>query len=71
MDMKTSKRIPPRTPKYHRLTSEKCVIIWTLKKECKIAVKAAKRRGGTRPPGQAWPSAHIRRSLRLKPALLA
>ena len=23
MDMKTSKRIPPGTPKYHRLTSEK------------------------------------------------
>ena len=22
MDMKTSKRIPPGTPKYHRLTSE-------------------------------------------------
>ena len=27
--------------------------------------------GSTRPPGQAWPSAHVRRSLRLKPALLA
>ena len=37
----------------------------------RIAVKAAKRRGGTRPPGQGWPSAHIRRNLRLKPALLA
>ena len=112
MDMKTSKRIPPGTPKYHRLTSENRIIIWTLKKEGKsetyiaarigcsvstisreldrnkgkkgyrhkkaqsmaqhrIAVKAAKRRGGTRPPRQAWPSAHIRRSLRLKPALLA
>ena len=32
----------------------------------RIAVKAAKRRGGTRPPGQTWPSAHIRRNLRLK-----
>ena len=108
MDMKTSKRIPPGTPKYHRLTSENRIIIWTLKKEGKsetyiaarigcsvstisreldrnkgkkgyrhkkaqgmaqhrIAVKAAKRRGGTRPPGQGWPSAHIRRNLRLKP----
>ncbi|MDY5596768.1 MAG: hypothetical protein SPG40_04640 [Kiritimatiellia bacterium] len=37
----------------------------------RIAAKAAKRRGFTRPPGQAWPSAHIRRSLRLKPDLLA
>ena len=27
----------------------------------RVAVKAAKRRGGTRPPGQGWPSAHIRR----------
>ena len=110
MDMKTSKRIPPGTPKYHRLTSENRIIIWTLKKEgksyisarigCSVstiareldrnkgkkgcrhkkaqgkanrraAAKAAKRRGFTRPPGQAWPSAHIRRSLRLKPDLLA
>ena len=31
--MKTSKRIPPGTPKYHRLTSENRIIIWTLKKE--------------------------------------
>ena len=43
-DMKTSKRTPPGTPKYHRLTSEKRIIIWMLKKEGKIAVKAAKRR---------------------------
>ena len=35
MDMKTSKRIPPGTPKYHRLTSENRIIIWTLKKEGK------------------------------------
>lgn len=42
--MKTSKRTPSGTPKYHRLTSEKRIIIWTLKKEGKIAVKAAKRR---------------------------
>ena len=35
MDMKTSKRTPPGTPKYHRLTSEKRIIIWTLKKEGK------------------------------------
>ena len=32
MDMKTSKRIPPWTPKYHRLTSENRIIIWALKK---------------------------------------
>ena len=101
MDMKTSRRIPPGTPKYHRLTSENRIIIWILKKGGKsetyiaarigcpvstisreldrnkgkanrrAAAKAAKRRGGTRPPGQAWPSAHIRRDLRLKPALQA
>ena len=53
-DMKTAKRTPPGTPKYHRLTSEKRIIIWTLKKEGKIAVKAAKRRGGTRPRGQGF-----------------
>ena len=35
MDMKTSKRIPPGTPKYHRQTSENRIIIWTLKKEGK------------------------------------
>ena len=61
MDMNTSKRIPPGTPKYHRLTGENHIIIWTLKKEGEIAVKAAKRRGGTRPPGQGWPSAQTTR----------
>ena len=35
MDMKTSKRIPPGTPKYHRLTGENHIIIWTLKKKGK------------------------------------
>ena len=35
MDMKTSKRIPPGTPKYHRLTGENRIIIWTLKKKGK------------------------------------
>ena len=35
MDMKTFKRIPPGTPKYHRLTSENRILIWILKKEGK------------------------------------
>ena len=35
MDMNTSKRIPPGTPKYHRLTGENHIIIWTLKKKGK------------------------------------
>ena len=32
MDTKKSKRIPLGTPGYHRLTMEKRIIIWTLKK---------------------------------------
>ena len=45
MDMKTSKRIPPGTPKYHRLTSENRIIIWTLKKEGKSETYIAARIG--------------------------
>ena len=33
MDMKTSKRIPPGTPKYHRLTDEKRTIIEMLREK--------------------------------------
>ena len=36
-----------------------------------VPARAACGDGSTRPPGQAWPSAHIRRDLRLKPALHA
>ena len=36
MDMKTSKRIPPGTPKYHRLTDEKRTIIEMLRRRSKI-----------------------------------
>ena len=32
MDTKKSNRIPLGTPRYHRLTMEKRIIIWTLKK---------------------------------------
>ena len=39
MGTKTSKRIPPGTPKYHRLTSENRIIIWTLKKEGRSRTK--------------------------------
>ena len=35
MDTKKSKRVPPGTPGYHRLTPEKRIIIWTLRKERK------------------------------------
>ena len=45
MDMKTSRRIPPRTPKYHRLTSENRIIIWTMKKEGKSETYIAARIG--------------------------
>lgn len=45
MDMKTSKRIPPGTPKYHRLTSENRIIIWMLKKEGKSETYIAARIG--------------------------
>lgn len=45
MDMKTSKRIPPGTPKYHRLTSENRIVIWTLKKEGKSETYIAARIG--------------------------
>ena len=45
MDMKTSKRIPPGTPKCHRLTSENRIIIWTLKKEGKSETYIAARIG--------------------------
>lgn len=45
MDMKTSKRIPPGTPKYHRLISENYIIIWTLKKEGKSETYIAARIG--------------------------
>ena len=45
MDMKTSKRIPPGTPKYHRLTSENRIIIWTLKKEGRSRTYIAARIG--------------------------
>ena len=45
MDMKTSKRIPPGTPKCHRLTSENRIIIWTLKKEGRSETYIAARIG--------------------------
>lgn len=45
MDMKTSKRIPPGTPKYHRLTNENRIIIWTPKKEGKSETYIAARIG--------------------------
>ena len=42
MDIKTKTVAPPRAPKYHRLTSENRIIIWTLKKEGKSPAYIAK-----------------------------
>jgi IS30 family transposase len=42
MDTKKSKRIPLGTPGYHRLTMEKRIIIWTLKKAGKSQSEMAK-----------------------------
>ena len=45
MDTETKKRTPPGTPKYHRLTGENRIIIWTLKKEGKLGTYIAARIG--------------------------
>ena len=45
MDTKTSKHAPPGVPKYHRLTSENRIIIWTLKKEGRSRTYIAARIG--------------------------
>ena len=42
MDTKKSNRIPLGTPGYHRLTMEKRIIIWTLKKAGKSQSEMAK-----------------------------
>lgn len=42
MDTKKSNRIPLGTPRYHRLTMEKRIIIWTLKKAGKSQSEMAK-----------------------------
>ena len=48
MDTKKSKRVPPGTPGYHRLTSEKRIIIWTLRKERKSQEEIAEAVGCNR-----------------------
>lgn len=45
MDAKTKTAAPPRASKYHRLTSENRIMIWTLKKEGKSPAYIAKRIG--------------------------
>ena len=48
MGTKKSKRVPPGTPGYHRLTVEKRIIIWTLKQERKSQEEIAKAVGCNR-----------------------